>query len=108
MYFSSSATKSLIELFFYIQHSAQKDDLLIIDEPELNLHPDNHMKIARLLAHLLNKGINIFITTHSDYLVKEINNLIRLNHNITDKNKILKNINIKSMIFWIIKIYQHI
>ena len=90
MYFSSSATKSLIELFFYIQHSAQKDDLLIIDEPELNLHPDNHMKIARLLAHLLNKGINVFITTHSDYLVKELNNLIRLNHSITDKDKILK------------------
>lgn len=90
MYFSSSATKSLIELFFYIQHSAQKDDLLIIDEPELNLHPDNHMKIARLLAHLLNKGINIFITTHSDYLIKELNNLIRLNHSITDKEKILK------------------
>lgn len=90
MYFSSSATKSLIELFFYIQHSAQKGDLLIIDEPELNLHPDNHMKIARLLAHLLNKGISIFITTHSDYLIKELNNLIRLNHQITDKAKILK------------------
>ncbi|AGR76928.1 conserved hypothetical protein (AAA domain) [Aliarcobacter butzleri 7h1h] len=90
MYFSSSATKSLIELYFYIQHSAQEGDLLIIDEPELNLHPDNHMKIARLLAHLLNKGIDIFITTHSDYLVKELNNLIRLNHKITDKEKILK------------------
>lgn len=90
MYFSSSATKSLIELFFYIQHSAKKGDLLIIDEPELNLHPDNHMKMARLLAHLLNKGINIFITTHSDYLIKEINNLIRLKHKITDKEKILK------------------
>jgi len=90
MHFSSSAIKSLIELFFYIQHSAKKGDLLIIDEPELNLHPDNHMKIARLLAHLLNKGINIFITTHSDYLIKEINNLIRLNHKITDKEKILK------------------
>jgi len=90
MYFSSSATKSLIELFFYIQHSAQKGDLLIIDEPELNLHPDNHIKMARLLAHLLNKGINVFITTHSDYLIKEINNLIRLNHKITDKEKILK------------------
>lgn len=90
MYFSSSATKSLIELFFYIQHTAQKGDLLIIDEPELNLHPDNHMKIARLLAHLSNKGIYIFITTHSDYLIKELNNLIRLNHKITDKEKILK------------------
>jgi len=90
MYFSSSATKSLIMLYFYIQHSAIKGDLLIIDEPELNLHPDNHIKIARLLAHLLNKGINVFITTHSDYLIKELNNLIRLNHNITDKEKILK------------------
>lgn len=90
MYFSSSATKSLIELFFYIQHTAQKGDLLIIDEPELNLHPDNHMKIARLLAHLSNKGIYVFITTHSDYLIKELNNLIRLNHNIKSKAKILK------------------
>lgn len=90
MYFSSSATKSLIELFFYIQHTAQKGDLLIIDEPELNLHPDNHMKIARLLAHLSNKGIYIFITTHSDYLVKELNNLIRLNHTMNNKESIMK------------------
>jgi energy-coupling factor transporter ATP-binding protein EcfA2 len=90
MHFSSSAIKSLMELFFYIQHSAQKDDLLIIDEPELNLHPDNHIKMTRLLAHLLNKGINVFITTHSDYIVKELNNLIRLNHKITDKEKIIK------------------
>lgn len=89
MYFSSSATKSLIELFFYIQHTAQKGDLLIIDEPELNLHPDNHMKITRLLAHLSNKGIYIFITTHSDYLIKELNNLIRLKHNITNKDAIM-------------------
>jgi len=90
MYFASSATKSLIELYFYIKHTAQKGDLLIIDEPELNLHPDNHRKITRLLAHLSNKGIYIFITTHSDYMIKEFNNLIRLKHPITDKEKIMK------------------
>jgi len=90
MYFSSSAIKSLIELYFYIKHSAKKGDLLIIDEPELNLHPDNHRKITRLLAHLSNKGIYIFITTHSDYMIKEFNNLIRLKHKITDKEKIMK------------------
>ncbi len=95
MHFSSSATKSLLELFFYIQHTAQKGDLLIIDEPELNLHPDNHILMARLLAHLLNKGINVFITTHSDYLIKELNNLIRLNHTIVGKAKILKDYNYK-------------
>ncbi len=90
MYFSSSATKSLIELYFYIKHTAQKGDLLIIDEPELNLHPDNHRKITRLLAHLSNKGIFVFITTHSDYMIKEFNNLIRLKHDINNKVKIMK------------------
>ena len=90
MYFSSSATKSLVELYFYIKHSAVKGDLLIIDEPELNLHPDNHRKITRLLAHLSNKGIYVFITTHSDYMIKEFNNLIRLKHKITNKEKIMK------------------
>jgi len=90
MYFSSSATKSLIELYFYIKHTAQEGDLLIIDEPELNLHPDNHRYITRLLSHLSNKGINIFITTHSDYMIKEFNNLIRLNHQIINKDKIMR------------------
>ncbi|QOR61207.1 AAA family ATPase [Sulfurovum indicum] len=90
MYFASSATKSLVELFFYIKHSAKKGDLLMIDEPELNLHPDNHRKITRLLSHLSNKGIYVFITTHSDYMIKEFNNLIRLKHNIANKEKIIK------------------
>lgn len=90
MYFSSSATKSLMELFFYIKHSAKIGDLLIIDEPELNLHPDNHIIITRLIAHLLNKGIYVFLTTHSDYMIKEFNNLVRLKHDIKDKEKIIK------------------
>jgi len=90
MYFASSATKSLIELYFYIKYTAKEGDVLIIDEPELNLHPDNHRYITRLLSHLSNKNINIFITTHSDYMIKEFNNLIRLKHNITNKDKIMK------------------
>ncbi len=90
MYFASSATKSLIELYFYIKHTAKVGDILMIDEPELNLHPDNHRYITRLLAYLSNKGIKIFITTHSDFIIKELNNLIRLNNNINDKHKIIK------------------
>jgi predicted ATPase len=53
--------------------------LLIIDEPELNLHPENQRKIARLLATLVNIGIKVFITTHSDYIIKELNLLIMMN-----------------------------
>jgi hypothetical protein len=43
------------------------------------LHPENQCRIARLLARLVNAGIKVFITTHSDYIVKELNTLIMLN-----------------------------
>jgi hypothetical protein len=51
---------------------------LMIDEPELNLHPENQRRVARLFARLVNIGIKVFITTHSDYIIKELNTLIML------------------------------
>ncbi|MFM6059834.1 MAG: AAA family ATPase [Microcystis aeruginosa] len=78
---SSSAVRSLLDIGFYLRHEARIGDLLIVDEPELNLHPENQRRIAKLFARLNNIGIKVFITTHSDYIIKEINTLIMLNHN---------------------------
>jgi hypothetical protein len=50
----------------------------MIDEPELNLHPSNQRKLARLLARLVNSDLRVVISTHSDYLVREMNSLIML------------------------------
>jgi AAA ATPase domain len=77
---SSSAVRSLLDIGFYLRHEAQRGDLLMVDEPELNLHPENQRRVARLFARLVNLGIKIFITTHSDYIIKELNTLIMLNH----------------------------
>ena len=77
---SSSAVRSLLDMGFYLRCVAQKGDLLIVDEPELNLHPANQRRIARLFARLVNLGIKVFVTAHSDYIVKELNTLIMLNH----------------------------
>ncbi len=75
---SSSAVRSLLDIGFYLRHEAEPGDLLMIDEPELNLHPENQRRVARLLARLVNLGIKVFITTHSDYIIKEFNTLIML------------------------------
>lgn len=75
---SSSAVRSLLDVGFYLRHYAQIGDLFIIDEPELNLHPENQCRLARLFACLVNAGLKVFITTHSDYIVKEINTLLML------------------------------
>lgn len=84
---SSSAVRSLLDIGFYLRHVAQPGDLLMIDEPELNLHPENQRRIARLFARLVNLGLKIFITTHSDYIIKELNTLIMLNQ---DKPYLIK------------------
>ncbi len=77
---SSSSARALLDLSFYLNCIAQKGDLLMVDEPELSLHPENQRRIARLFARLVNLGVKVFITTHSDYIVKELNTLIMLNH----------------------------
>ncbi|OIR24925.1 AAA family ATPase [Bathymodiolus thermophilus thioautotrophic gill symbiont] len=87
---SSSAVRSLLSTIFYIAHIAKPNDLLIIDEPELNLHPENQRLIAQILANLVNIGIKVFITTHSDYIIKEFSTLIMLNSD--SENDYLKTI----------------
>lgn len=80
----SSSVRALADLWFYLRYYAQKGDLLIIDEPELNLHPKNQRFMARLLAMISRAGINILITTHSEYILRELNYLIRL-YSVWDK-----------------------
>lgn len=75
---SSSAVRSLMELNFYLKHIAEKGQCLVVDEPEFNLHPENQRKVARLLAMLVNAGVFVAITTHSDYMLREFDFMIRL------------------------------
>ncbi|MBZ7946182.1 AAA family ATPase [Campylobacter sp. RM10541] len=95
---ASSSVRSLLILNHYILYKAQKGDILMIDEPELNLHPKNQILLARLFTLLANAGIKVFITTHSDYIVRELNNCIMLNklsdeqiHSLKSKNYIKEN-----------------
>jgi predicted ATPase len=90
---SSSSVKSLVDLNFYIKHIAKPGDLLIIDEPELNLHPANQRKLAKLFTRLMKAGVKLLMTTHSDYLIKEFNNLILLNYLFQGKEKLMEKYN---------------
>jgi hypothetical protein len=75
---ASSSVRSLMVLWFWLNHKAKSGDMLMIDEPELNLHPTNQRRLARFLAALVNAGIKVFLTTHSDYIIRELNTLIML------------------------------
>ena len=64
--------------------SREEPHIVIIEEPEAHLHPRAQRLMARLIAKSINKyGKTIIITTHSDYILYTINNLITLSQNPT-------------------------
>ena len=88
IHLTASIVKTLSSLVFYLKHLAMKGDLIIIDEPELNLHPDNQVVLARIFSRLINAGFRIILSTHSDYIIRELNNLIMLSSDKPSVNEL--------------------
>ena len=86
---TASIIKTLSSLVVYLKYRAKENDLIIIDEPEINLHPKNQIILTRFFARLANKGFRLLISTHSDYIVRELNNLLILSRK--DSPSIMKN-----------------
>ncbi len=74
----SASIRNLTFIYFYLKHQARRGDFLIIDEPEAYLHPANQNKMARIIAMMINAGLKVLITTHSDYMIRELNALVAL------------------------------
>lgn len=87
---ASSSARGLSDLYFFLKHRASPHHLLLIDEPESHLDTKNQVLLARVLAHFVRAGIRMLITTHSDYLLKEINNLVMLCSDFEDKETVRK------------------
>jgi predicted ATPase len=49
--------------------SAEKDSILLIENPESHLHPQGQAKLAELMALAAQNGVQIFIETHSDHII---------------------------------------
>jgi ABC-type taurine transport system ATPase subunit len=54
--------------------------LIFIEEPEAHLHPSTQRLMARVIAETVNNGKFVVLSTHSDYIVSEFNNLIALSN----------------------------
>ena len=74
---ASSMVSELAPLVLFIRGLIRPGDTLIIEEPEAHLHPGAQTEIAATLARLVRAGVRVVVTTHSDWLLKEIGNLIR-------------------------------
>jgi hypothetical protein len=74
---SSSMVSELAPLALFIRGLIRPGDTLIIEEPEAHLHPAAQPKIAVTLASLVRVGVRVVVTTHSDWMLQAIGNLMR-------------------------------
>ena len=91
----ASSVKSLASFFLYLKHEVRQNETIIIDEPEMNLHPDTQVMFARIIARLINAGLKFIISTHSDFILREFNNLIEVSFNDETKNYAINNLQYK-------------
>ncbi len=75
---TSSMVSELAPVILFLKYLVNPGDLLILEEPESHLHPAAQLRMARGIARLVNAGVQVLITTHSDIFVSQINNLLAL------------------------------
>ena len=75
---ASSMVSELAPVVLYLRHLVRRGDVLIIEEPEAHLHPAMQAAFAQELARLVRSGVRIILTTHSDWFLEQIGNLVRL------------------------------
>lgn len=84
----SAAASSVKEIspFLFCVMNRTRPASLCFDEPEAHLHPEMQTRVANLIAACRNSGYLFQITTHSDYFLSRINQLIKLGA-IREKDK---------------------
>lgn len=73
---ASSMVSELAPVVLYLRHFVRPGDVLIIEEPESHLHPAMQVEFTRLLAAAVREGIRIIVTTHSEWILEELANLV--------------------------------
>ena len=74
---ASSMVTELAPMVLFLRDGMGVGDTLIVEEPEAHLHPAAQTEVARTLARLVNAGVRVVATTHSDWLLREFGNLLR-------------------------------
>ena len=88
--FKMEDTSNGIKMFGFLQilllnGTLRKNTVLILDEPEVHLHPKWQLKYAELIVHLVKNGVKILVNSHSPYMVQALIKYAR-DENIVDKS----------------------
>ena len=83
---AASSIKEISPLLFLLKNHPIINVAICLEEPEAHLHPSMQIQVADLIAECINNDFLFHITTHSDYFMDRLNQLIKLG-NIRKKDE---------------------
>ena len=75
--FNMENTSNGIKMFGFLQililnGTLKRNSVLILDEPEVHLHPKWQLEYAKILVELVKNGVKILVTSHSPYMIEAL------------------------------------
>jgi len=75
--FKMESTSNGIKMFGFIQilllnGTIKENTILILDEPEVHLHPKWQLKYAKLIIKLVKNGVKVLVNSHSPYMIEAL------------------------------------
>lgn len=86
LHITSSLVTELAPLIIFLRDKLTFDSL-VFEEPESHLHLEAQRILAKHLVKLVNRGVPVWMTTHSDTMFQQFNNLIGSTENRIRKLK---------------------
>lgn len=74
---AASSIKELTPLLQLILGGSISNTAICIEEPEAHLHPEMQISVVDLLSACINENAFMQITTHSDYFLQRVNQLLK-------------------------------
>ena len=84
---ASATVSSLAPVVLCLRHVVGHGEVLIIEEPEVHVHPAKQTELARQLVRIVRAGIRVVVTTHSEWLLDQLGNLTQLSDLPADRRK---------------------
>lgn len=73
MEFVASGIRALAPFFVMVDEGRiRSNTILIIDEPETNLHPEWQVKFAQIITMLVDNGVTVLVSTHSPIFISAL------------------------------------